>query len=1364
MNAAARLGRLILLLAAAAPAAGAQPYGLDSRPAFGAFLGGRMPASSPAFSGDWSAVVAFPNLTFLNPMGLVPMPGTSNLIVWEREGRIYHFPNDPDTSARTLVLDLSGQCQGWDDSGLMGVACHPGFATNRHLFVYYTHVTPGTVLGSAQARPPTATPNRDRLVRYTLDAEGVAVAGSETIFIDQVSQTVWHNGGGMFFHPENGFLHLTNGDDAHPPNNQRINHGLHGGVLRIDVDRRGGDISHPIPRQPLPAGSFTANYYIPNDNPFVGQPGVLEEFFALGLRSPHRMTLDPPTGRIFIGDVGAEAREELDVIEPHDPFGLNFQWNRLEGLQGDLTPPFIGVNRRPLLDYPHTEGAAIIGGHVYRGREFAADLGGRYIFGDNIANVIWMLDESVTPRRKIPLCTLPRGGGPNAGNDYVGLSSFGVDHDGELYLCQLSSIGGRIYRLRRGGPLLQPLPRLLSATGAFADTASLTPAPGLVPYTVNSPLWSDGADKARWMGIPDGARIGFATNGEWTFPEGSVWVKHFELAVNETNPAVRRRLETRLLVRDTNNHVYGATYKWRADHSDADLLDGPLIEQVQITGAAQAGELTSEDIGGPVAGSTARLADGWELTAGGADIWGAGDQFRFAYERRTGDFDVAVRVSSLTQTDLHTKAGLMVRDSLAPDARHIFAFVFPSNAARNNNDGGYEFQSRDTTGGSAAAIYPPTPHPRVNYPDTWLRLKRAGNTWTAYSGGDGRAWRLMATKLLALPDTVFFGLALTAHNGDGAQATAKFHFRGTWTQPWYYPGRTDCLNCHSAAAGGVLGVKTRQSNCDSFFPSTGVTDNQLRAWNHAGYFQPALDEATLPQLPRLAAITNEAFSLEHRVRSYLDANCSHCHRPGGPAGQAKWDARFETPLGAAQILGGAVADMLGVPGSRIVTPGDPGHSVMYQRMGTATAPHKMPPLAKNLVDQPAVDALAAWIGALTGLPEVTLVSPAGGSHFRVPAKIVLTARASTTNGTIARVEFYAGDTRLGEVTGPPYQLSWNATVAGTHEITALATDSHGVTAGPAPAAVTLLDPGADGLLAEYFDNLNLTGRKLARMDPVIDFDWGAGPPADQIGPDTFSVRWTGTVTPGFTETYTFLATVDDGFRLWVHNRLVINQWVDQAPTTHRGSIALQAGQAYPIRAEYYDNGSAATARLRWSSPSQPEETVPAAALRLPPPALLPPTLAIIAPAEGQAFHQPPFLDLVAEVNDANGDLARVEFLANGQKLGESTDTPFRWRWTAPQAGRHLLTVRAFDAAGAAASAEVQVAVDPLVIELLPVAAGAEVFRLRVAGAEGRTYRLEASEDLEHWSGAAVATVTGGAAVFIESFAQHHRFYRVVPVP
>ncbi len=134
------------------------------------------------------------------------------------------------------------------------------------------------------------------------------------------------------------------------------------------------------------------------------------------------------------------------------------------------------------------------------------------------------------------------------------------------------------------------LPLLLSQTGVFSNTPSMTPVNSLLPYSPNTVLWSDGAMKTRYFAVPGtgGAatpdqQIGFTPTGSWTFPAGTVFVKTFELNTDTTNPNVRHRLETRLLVRNANGAVYGVTYKWRADNSDADLLTGSLSENITIT-------------------------------------------------------------------------------------------------------------------------------------------------------------------------------------------------------------------------------------------------------------------------------------------------------------------------------------------------------------------------------------------------------------------------------------------------------------------------------------------------------------------------------------------------------------------------------------------------------------------------------------------------------------------------------------------------------------------------------------------------------------------------------------------------------------
>src|SRR5947207_3814049 len=130
-------------------------------------------------------------------------------------------------------------------------------------------------------------------------------------------------------------------------------------------------------------------------------------------------------------------------------------------------------------------------------------------------------------------------------------------------------------------------PRLLSQTGAFTDTRELTPSDALIPYDINLPFYSDGAMKSRWVSIPSqggftNIRIRFAATGEWQFPAGTVFVKHFEMNSDETQTNVRRRLETRLLMCDAKGGVYGVSYKWRPDNSDAELVSSNLTETLSI--------------------------------------------------------------------------------------------------------------------------------------------------------------------------------------------------------------------------------------------------------------------------------------------------------------------------------------------------------------------------------------------------------------------------------------------------------------------------------------------------------------------------------------------------------------------------------------------------------------------------------------------------------------------------------------------------------------------------------------------------------------------------------------------------------------
>lgn len=132
----------------------------------------------------------------------------------------------------------------------------------------------------------------------------------------------------------------------------------------------------------------------------------------------------------------------------------------------------------------------------------------------------------------------------------------------------------------------------------------------------------------------------------------------------------------------------------------------------------------------------------------------------------------------------------------------------------------------------------------------------------------------------------------------------------------------------------------------------------------------------------------------------------------------------------------------------------------------------------------------------------------------------------------------------------------------------------------------------DGLAATYYDNSDFTGSSITRVDPTIDFDWGAGSPAPSIGADTFSARWTGRIQAIEAGSYTFRTTSDDGVRLWVNNQLLIDRLVDQSATSHTGTITLAAGQVYDIRIDYYENGGSASMKLEWQRPGGTLAVVP----------------------------------------------------------------------------------------------------------------------------------------------------------------------------
>jgi uncharacterized repeat protein (TIGR03806 family) len=531
-----------------------------------------LPLEPPVFG--FTTTNAFPGLVFSDPVALAVPPGeTRRLFVVEQAGRIVVITNLAQPT-RTIFLDLRAQVVSGGERGLLGLAFHPQYSSNGYFYVFYTLNATTSAGGGLH----------DRLARFSVSSTNANAAApdSELPLFTQRDEAANHNGGDLHFGPD-GYLYVALGDEGGANdqyrNSQRIDRDFFAGILRIDVDRRPGSLA------PNPHPAATLNYAVPADNPFVGATAfnglavdpdrVRTEFWATGLRNPWRMAFDRLTGLLYCGDVGQGAREEINIIER----GGNYGWLYQEGtLPGPVRPPSGFTSIPPIVEYSHgnatNQGFSVTGGLVYRG-ERLAQLYGAYLFADYVSGNIWA--TRYDGQRASGLQWLARD---------PGISAFGSDpRNGDILLCDLAEdmIKRLTYSTNVAG---SPLPATLEDTGAFSDLATLTPQPGILPYEINVPFWSDGADKQRWFSLPDpGSVIGFHREANWTFPPGAIWIKHFEIELTNGVPSSTRRLETRFLVRNPGG-VYGITYRWNIEQTNASLVpeDGQ-DEELAITHA-----------------------------------------------------------------------------------------------------------------------------------------------------------------------------------------------------------------------------------------------------------------------------------------------------------------------------------------------------------------------------------------------------------------------------------------------------------------------------------------------------------------------------------------------------------------------------------------------------------------------------------------------------------------------------------------------------------------------------------------------------------------------------------------------------------
>lgn len=325
--------------------------------------------------------------------------GSGLIFVVEKQGRIRILENGEIVD--TPYLDITDRVgSSGSEQGFLGLAFHPDYENNRQLFVNYTDLDGNTVIA-----------------RYTANEDGrSADAGSEEVIIYQPQPASNHNGGQIAFGPD-GYLYIAFGDGGGAGDsfgNGQNGASFLGSMLRIDVDS-------------------DSPYAIPPDNPFVDDDEMLDEIWMKGLRNPWRFSFDSETGEMYIGDVGQNQWEEINVA-PAGVGGQNYGWPAMEGFH--CSGSSCAQYDSPVAEYDHGDGCSITSGYVYRGSQFPT-LVGTFFFSDYCSGIIWGLNRDAAGNWQVAKLL----------DTEIQLSSFGVDEAGEMYALDL---GGAIHQLTTG--------------------------------------------------------------------------------------------------------------------------------------------------------------------------------------------------------------------------------------------------------------------------------------------------------------------------------------------------------------------------------------------------------------------------------------------------------------------------------------------------------------------------------------------------------------------------------------------------------------------------------------------------------------------------------------------------------------------------------------------------------------------------------------------------------------------------------------------------------------------------------------------------------------------------------------------------
>ena len=378
--------------------------------------------------------------------------GTRRLFLVEQAGTIRVMPAD---GVATVFLDIRSRVRSGGEQGLLGLAFHPSYASNRRFFVYYTRSADGAIVIAEYAASLT-NPN-------TADS-------TERVLLTIPHPTFSNHNGGMLAFGSDGYLYIGVGDGGSgndPPNNAQNRNTLLGKLLRIDVDRQSGSLP----------------YAIPLSNPFAGFIDGRDEIFAYGFRNPWRFAFDRLTNQLWVADVGQGSREEVNTPIQH---GGNYGWRVFEGSSCTSNDPSLCIPSNyvfPVFEYGHSGGrCSITGGYVYRGSLNSLP-DGVYVYGDFCSGEIFTWNGTAQQL----LLDTP-----------LNISSFGEDDDGEIYVVALNGMVSRVAGSGGGGTAcnLEVTPSRL-IVGRAGETAAISvTAPAGCSWTATS--------TASWIAFPSG--------------------------------------------------------------------------------------------------------------------------------------------------------------------------------------------------------------------------------------------------------------------------------------------------------------------------------------------------------------------------------------------------------------------------------------------------------------------------------------------------------------------------------------------------------------------------------------------------------------------------------------------------------------------------------------------------------------------------------------------------------------------------------------------------------------------------------------------------------------------------------------------